>query len=701
MIPLDGVLVSTTSREFLNFGAYDHQADSEDLIKDDEPFFAVNASPTGSGKTLSWLKPALDQNVDTIAVYPTNALVADQVETTQSIAENYYDGQNIGVIKATGETIAKWRTNYGVRSKGEALVKRIEESLVRNKTTILLTNPDTLVIVRKGMYRHQFVNSKFDRFQMIVLDEFHLADVKQRDTLLFLIDEMDKLPANQSRTDRFYFLSATPEDETGSSRGLVTRLIEDLDVDVKQISAQRRPTSKMLGNEDWKAVMPEVDLTLRESQTFRTAENLLSEEVVDDFVEFCRYEDTVVMLDGVHEVDQVYETLNERLDSNVRRITGFHKGNIASKIEDFDILVSNAAVEVGLDFKPDRLVFSAHDAATLIQRLGRLRDKEEDDPLLAWCFVPAPVRASLLAAVDTESQDDRMPRSKFENAVNAAFAKECDLSSFSRRWGELEAFQHVMDRVNDVPSESEREAIMERGLNRIERHYYKPYNREFDKQALKRLHKWTDCDLINELKSYRGSGLQVMVKDQTDDVSPLKLYDIFYLLRWGQIEFLPPAEFESTLSNEEKRYYQAYSDYAVGFCIYEGKISTNPGDDGYSGRSVMLHAESSALHRMKNESDVQRTPEVVDGLAVDVDTENAPPINGASYLRDIMTEAKRLCYIVPGHSSTVKTMYGLGEFFFLYPLGEDSIAMGLNALYLHCLVQDRIESEEREWGWDD
>lgn len=65
-----------------------------------------------------------------------------------------------------------------------------------------------------------------------------------------------------------------------------------------------------------------------------------------------------------------------------------------------------------------------------------------------------------------------------------------------------------------------------------------------------------------------------------------------------------------------------------------------------------------------------------------------------------MAEAKRLCYVVPGHSSTVKATYGLDEFFFLYPLGEDSVALGLDALYLHCLIRDRVESGNRDWGWD-
>jgi CRISPR-associated endonuclease/helicase Cas3 len=193
------------------------------------------------------------------------------------------------------------------------------------------------------------------------------------------------------------------------------------------------------------------------------------------------------MLDGVHEVDQVYEALSKHIAGTVRRITGFSKGSVSEKLASFDVLVSNSAVEVGLDFKPERLVFSAHNAPTLIQRLGRLREIDSPEPLNAWCYLPESVNARLQASLSSESTDERVSRETFERAVNAAFADECDLSSFSRRWGELEAYQHVIERADDVPSGDAREETLDNGMDRIKRHYYEPYGRTFEREDLKRI----------------------------------------------------------------------------------------------------------------------------------------------------------------------------------------------------------------------
>ena len=95
------------------------------LIKADGSLFLFNHSPTGSGKTISWLKPALDDKMKVIAVYPTNALVIDQKKQVDSAIERFgYDPRDYHVQAITSDLLVKEKELYpdeiGLR-KGQLL----------------------------------------------------------------------------------------------------------------------------------------------------------------------------------------------------------------------------------------------------------------------------------------------------------------------------------------------------------------------------------------------------------------------------------------------------------------------------------------------------------------------------------------------------------------------------------------------------
>jgi len=73
--------------------------------------------------------------------------------------------------------------------------------------------------------------------------------------------------------------------------------------------------------------MPPVNLDVRSASTFDTASELLDEDW-NDTEAFARQPGrTVFILDGIHEVDEVYTRLSNTLDDRtVVRIDGFHRG---------------------------------------------------------------------------------------------------------------------------------------------------------------------------------------------------------------------------------------------------------------------------------------------------------------------------------------------------------------------------------------
>jgi CRISPR-associated endonuclease/helicase Cas3 len=140
--------------------------------------------------------------------------------------------------------------------------------------------------------------------------------------------------------------------------------------------------------------------------------------------------------------------------------------------------------------------------------------------------------------------------------------------------------------------------------------------------------------------------------------------------------------------------------YVTGFCTYRGTIS--PNKDGY-GRKVALEATPEIYRWLKTETDrTGRKPRTIDELSVQVNVDDGSRRIGASIeqLRGEMVDLDILTYVVDDAPRAVKNQYDLGPFFFLYGLMTDdglcSIALGTDALYLHCAIQDESESVDLE-----
>ena len=212
-VDLDGLRLKLTDQDYLSgLKGFEHQIESDSLIKECESLFLFNHSPTGSGKTISWLKPALDSKMKVIAVYPTNALVLDQKNQIDRMILNNkdrYNPQDYHIQAITSELLNQEKKLYpdetGLR-KGQLLNRIIRKG--RGRGLILLTNPDILMLALKDAYYEHNIREAVRSVDMIVVDEFHLASVKQSDMLLFMMHEMSN--DKRTRLKKFVFLSATP-----------------------------------------------------------------------------------------------------------------------------------------------------------------------------------------------------------------------------------------------------------------------------------------------------------------------------------------------------------------------------------------------------------------------------------------------------------------------------------------------------------
>lgn len=688
-IELDGIRLDQVDKTYLgDRKPFKHQVESERLINDCKSLFLFNHSPTGSGKTISWLKPALDKKMKVVAVYPTNALVIDQeLQVKKTIYDNY-DPSDYHVQAITSDLLVKEKEIYPDETslnKGQLLNRIIRKG--RGRGLILLTNPDILTLVLKDAYYDHNIRESIRSVDMIVVDEFHLASIKQSDMLLFMMHEIND--DKRSNLSKFIFLSATPNNQ-------IVERAKKARLNVTVLMDESKPlSSSSLGH----PVLPKLKLNLRKGSIYKTYE--LIEEDLNYFVAFCLKPGknggkakTVFILDGIYEVEEVFNALKESLNGalKVERVDGLHPVT-PEKLKEFDVLVSNSSIEVGIDFKVDRLVFSGYSMSQLLQRIGRLRNKPSEEICEAICFVPEVVYDHL------KNQSKVMTREDLVQHINKVMSSKLDLSIYSKRYSPFEAYLYIKSRVwgdtwrdslgdehhsKGMPDEIQHEELI-RTLTILEKHFL---DREIDGPMFDYL-KGESSKLKDGLLSYRGNRFQALIFDEKE--SRLVHYDMMYLLRRGNVEFMSPQRFALRLRERFgadydttiKPRYESMKAFAAGFCWYSGTI-------GKETRKVVFSGDSSEHYMMAmfNTADHARKPRKVRGFKVETD----PNISTLSNLNNTLTEHEIFARLINQDSFSLKAKFNLGDFFYLYPYsGKRSIAFGHDALYIDCLLKEEHE----------
>ncbi|MFC3476262.1 DEAD/DEAH box helicase [Halobacterium litoreum] len=134
-----------------------HQADAVEAVRDGDD--VVVATPTASGKSLTYTVPAFERAMDhggrTLYVAPQNALVADQQDTLSELARDLGFGSRVHVDTYTGR------------------LSKSEKRGVRDRQpTVLLTNPDMLHYALLP-HAHRLWEWFFSGLETVVLDEVH------------------------------------------------------------------------------------------------------------------------------------------------------------------------------------------------------------------------------------------------------------------------------------------------------------------------------------------------------------------------------------------------------------------------------------------------------------------------------------------------------------------------------------------------
>jgi CRISPR-associated helicase Cas3 len=435
---------------------YPHQAVMIDEWNKHEAFLLV--TKTGSGKTAACALPialSLHRREDNSAVfvYPTKELIRDQERSIRELLENRMSircfswgphnadqpvgDEEIVIVRVDADILDQFKEKWGMRRKADVL----ERLLQADKPKIILINPDILYLLYSLRYGQRAANvlGMLQAYETIVFDEFHLYGGVELAHVLFLIHAAREWGAFR----RVVLLSATPDPGV---RRWIDRLLDD-PCEVTMDAAVSHPLTG-------KARTMAHDVELVPIQTSRGKEVQTAKKKILELL------DEIRQLRSKHSGDNGYVPAVVILNSVVKAIdledelvaAGFNRDDIVPirglaarevrRLKPNQLLViGTSAIEVGIDFQCDYLIFEAGDAASFLQRFGRLGRHQPGTAFLlgdqrecaVMATLPSPLDRKDLEAGIQKYYPTANARAWFVDTEMGAFAAAAQAYSIRRR----------------------------------------------------------------------------------------------------------------------------------------------------------------------------------------------------------------------------------------------------------------------------
>ena len=366
---------------------------------------------TGTGKTRAAILPVLKHGSSAVAVYPTNELLRDQVRAVAEFShqEGYqalvwipeaedargYSAADRILLPIDSILLDRWQRAWRCRSRGETLRRLLNP----DKPKIVFTNPDILFLIL-GLRYHAEPFEALRRYETLVVDEFHLyAGVELAHAVA-----MVALARGFDIFRRVILLSATPHEEVYSLLSCA--------LNPEPINAAHQPSGNQRIAVHTVEITPlvgdgadPVDQLISQIFPLRaTLERLRCENphenyipavvIVNSVVNAIRLEDRLVESGFVRDSLAIIRGLSHRA---IRQTRG--------KL----LALGTSAIEVGVDFHCDYLLFEASDDASFLQRFGRVGRHRAGK---AIAIVPPNVLAGM------ESLPSTLERRTFEEKVH-------------------------------------------------------------------------------------------------------------------------------------------------------------------------------------------------------------------------------------------------------------------------------------------
>ncbi|QIZ69863.1 type I-D CRISPR-associated helicase Cas3' [Oxynema aestuarii] len=504
-----------------------HQAQTFAAVRFGDADLIFNKSATGDGKTLGGTLPTLlDPQFRLMALYPTIELVEDQTRQQQRYHELFGLQSRDRVDRLYGEELSR-----RVRERDSNKFQELLDAIYH--TPILLTNPDIFHYITHYRYRQ----AAFDRAllplalaewpDLWMFDEFHIFGPHQEAAALNSLT-LIRRSQQQRRPRRFLFTSATPKPDFIAQLARAEFKIAE----IEGIYANETTPG-------FRQILQPVELEFVQLGDGDAVQWLVeSADRLDRWLRGDRAGRGLIVLNAISSVNRAIAQLTERLPGvTVCEISGRidrrERGRIQAQLQaspDPVLVVATSAVDVGVDFRINLLVFESSDAATVVQRLGRLGRHPGFSHYRAAILIPKQMPWVMPRLGEWGDRQEPVGRPELQEAIAIAFDPPKSFAEYRQKWGPLQAHGMLAEisRESNKVSEILRDRMRE-DLGRVYGDRFDRYRKCWFALGKNPVGKATQKELLR----FRGA---TAIQAAIADGSRIYTYDLLRLLPYTWIE---------------------------------------------------------------------------------------------------------------------------------------------------------------------
>ncbi|HEX2907197.1 MAG TPA: type I-D CRISPR-associated helicase Cas3' [Phototrophicaceae bacterium] len=504
-----------------------HQVETLRVLRAGTAEILINTALTGDGKSLAaQLSVFLDQT-RALFMYPTNELAADQMQGLER-NKRLWQVQTLRQRRLDRSELDRLQAQLEGFSRADVL-------RLLTETDLLLTNPDLFHLMMQ--FQYQSIGASPDqlpigrianRYGLFVFDEFHLFGMPQVAAALISLLMLRAVTAGSSQPSRFLFLSATPQE-------MLLQMAAQSGLNIHLIQGQYRHGEPSL-SADYRRILQPVLLNLWPGRIEDWINEHLQDVLLAFFLQHRPGAKGLIVANSVATAHRLVNILREPLAQagfSVAPNTGLTDRETRQQSYQADLLVGTSTIDVGVDFHINLLIFESTDAASHLQRLGRLGRHTDDgrghsfhDHFEAHALLPPWIIETLQSQFPVDSLIDR---ESYGAAILNAFPIHQLFKFYPRDWASLQAF-NVLNQLNAPPIQAQYETIRQQlwptygalfGVSSATRGRYIELRRDAR-------------PLVDEAISFRGgSPFVALVIGESGHIQP---YNLISLLRQADLE---------------------------------------------------------------------------------------------------------------------------------------------------------------------